>query len=519
MDVFRSMTLRRKLLAMAIAILSVTTAISAVALVQATRLSDATREVTGNYMPSVQTLLTLSRATTIYRIRLNLELLEFDRPDRRAAAQAAQRNSVTEIAALRAKYERLIFSDDERNLYQAWAKLWGAHEDDLRELRTLIDSGKRQEAMDQVTGPATRSYETATAALDRLVAYNERGADQEVKRTEALGTAIRMQIGILTAVAIVLGLVLAVWLARAITRPVDVLLDASRKLAAGDFTAAMPPPTRDEIGALAQAMTSMRDELSKVIAQVRSGATAVATASQQIATGAQDLSARTEQQAASLEETASAMDQLSGTIRGAAEIASDADGKAGGASAIAKQGGAAVARVVETMNGIAQSSRRVADIISVIDGIAFQTNILALNAAVEAARAGDQGRGFAVVASEVRTLAQRSGEAAREIKSLIEASAGQVEVGTRAAAEAGTTVERIVASIAEVRAMVSGIATSVQQQAQGIGQINEAVAQIDSGTQQNAALVEQTSAASVSLREQASGLERTVAGFRVAQAA
>ena len=262
-------------------------------------------------------------------------------------------------------------------------------------------------------------------------------------------------------------------------------------------------------------MATMQDNLRQLLNKVVHGADSIASASQQVASGTQDLSARTEQQASSLEQTASATEQLNSTVRLNAENASQADRMAAVASDVAVKGGGVVSQVVHTMDEINTSSRKIVDIIAVIDGIAFQTNILALNAAVEAARAGDAGRGFAVVASEVRQLAQRSSTAAREIKTLIDDSVTKVESGTHQVAEAGETMKEIVESIERVTQIMRDIASSSSEQALGISQINQAVALMDSVTQQNAALVEEASAASTSLQDQAQTLKREVSTFKL----
>jgi methyl-accepting chemotaxis protein len=515
MNAFADLRLARKLMLLSGSILLLTVAIAGTAVVQAGRLAEATREVTGNWMPSVQSLLTLARDTATYRLLENRMLLQASDPEQRAATVRTIEETAARIDIERRDYERLISGERERALYDAYARTWTDYLARSRELRALVEGRRPDEARELLGGEARVAFEALNAAIDASVAYNERAAADEAAVADTLGARIRLQVAALAAAAVVVGLALAAWIGRRISRPIDQLVVASRALAAGDFTTRLPVPTRDEVGALVAATTTMRDALARVIADVRASAASVATASQEIAQGTQDLSARTEQQAASLEETASAMDELSGTIRSSADVAQRADALTGEAAGVARRGGDAVARLVTTMDGIAEGSRRITDIIGTIDGIAFQTNILALNAAVEAARAGEQGRGFAVVAAEVRTLAQRSADAAREIKALIDASVAQVDGGTQAAAEAGRVVEQVVRTIGEVRAMVAEIAGSAQQQAQGIGQVNEAVAQIDGTTQHNAALVEQNSAAAASLREQAAVLVGTVAAFRV----
>ena len=321
----------------------------------------------------------------------------------------------------------------------------------------------------------------------------------------------------LTVLAILLGIAIAWTITRGITRPINEAVRVARTVAAGDLTSQIVATQTDETGQLMQALREMNDSLLKIVGQVRNGADSMATASSQIAAGNQDLSSRTEQQASSLQQTAASMEELTSTVRHNADNALQANQLASQASSVAVHGGAVVAQVVDTMGSINASSRKIVDIIGVIDGIAFQTNILALNAAVEAARAGEQGRGFAVVASEVRALAQRSADAAKEIKHLIDDSVSKVERGSSQVSAAGKTMEEIVASVRRVTDIMAEIAAASQVQTLGIEQINQAVVQMDQVTQQNAALVEESAAAADSLQGQASQLLQSVGVFKLNQ--
>ncbi|WP_296444905.1 methyl-accepting chemotaxis protein [Rhodoferax sp. UBA5149] len=305
------------------------------------------------------------------------------------------------------------------------------------------------------------------------------------------------------------------YLIRAIGRGLTQAANLSHAIAAGDLTVQVDVAGKDEIAVLLSSLVGMKDSLSNVVAHVRQGSESVATSSAEIAQGNQDLSARTEQQASALEETAASMEELSATVKQNADSARQANQLAMSASTVAIKGGEVVSQVVETMKGINDSSRKISDIISVIDGIAFQTNILALNAAVEAARAGEQGRGFAVVASEVRSLAGRSAEAAKEIKSLINASVERVEYGSTLVDQAGVTMTEVVSSIKRVTDIMGEISAASSEQASGVSQVGEAVTQMDQATQQNAALVEQMAAAASSLKSQAQDLVTTVAVFKL----
>ncbi|AVP56952.1 methyl-accepting chemotaxis protein [Pulveribacter suum] len=326
-----------------------------------------------------------------------------------------------------------------------------------------------------------------------------------------------MSLWIAAAVALALAVLVPLTLltVRSIARSLHQASSLAERIAAGDLSQAVPAGGGDEIGSLIDAMARMQQSLRTLVEQVQQAAGNIGTASAEIATGNQDLSQRTEQAAASLQETASSMEMLTGTVQHSAESSRSASRLAAEAASVAERGGAVVAQVVHTMGEISESSRRIGDITGVIDSIAFQTNILALNAAVEAARAGEQGRGFAVVAGEVRSLAQRSAEAAREIKTLIQASVERVAGGTRLVGEAGETMTQIVGSVRRVSGIVTEITEGAAQQSDNLGQINQSVSHLDQMTQQNAALVEQSTAASEALNEQARQLAQAVRRFRV----
>ncbi|MDH6591122.1 methyl-accepting chemotaxis protein [Variovorax sp. TBS-050B] len=320
--------------------------------------------------------------------------------------------------------------------------------------------------------------------------------------------------GFMAVVALVLGAALVVSIRRTV-RPLSVLSAHVQAIGQGDLSRALASDRLDEMGVITRAVESMRDGLAHVVRGVRQGTDAIATASGQIAAGNQDLSSRTEEQASSLEETAASMEQLTSTVKQNADNARQANQLALSASEVAVKGGNVVGQVVDTMASINASSKKIVDIIGVIDGIAFQTNILALNAAVEAARAGEQGRGFAVVASEVRSLAQRSGAAAKEIKGLIDDSVGKVDMGSTLVGEAGKTMEEIVGSVRRVTDIIGEITAASQEQSTGIEQVNQAIAQMDQVTQQNAALVEEAAAAAQSMQEQAASLVGAVSVFKL----
>ncbi|MBY0240423.1 MAG: MCP four helix bundle domain-containing protein [Burkholderiaceae bacterium] len=362
-------------------------------------------------------------------------------------------------------------------------------------------------------GPATGQWQSDIKQF--IEVQRKDSAEDEKAAEEAYEQSVWLMSGAAT-LALVLGAIMARLLTRSITMPIDAAVHLAQRVAAGDLSSQSAVASDDETGRLLNALKNMTDNLDGIVRQVRLGADAIATASNQIASGNLDLSGRTERQASSLEETASAMEQLTSAVRQATESAQQASAMAVAASEVARQGGAAVARVIDTMGLINASSKKIVDIIGEIDGIAFQTNILALNAAVEAARAGEQGRGFAVVATEVRNLAQRSAVAAKQIKTLISESVDHAQAGSRLVDQAGNTMASVVGSIEDVAQRMGDIATASQEQAHGIGQVNMTVAQMDEVTQQNAALVEQAAAAAQSLREQAGSLARAVSAFTLA---
>ncbi|PQO97448.1 methyl-accepting chemotaxis protein [Massilia phosphatilytica] len=353
-----------------------------------------------------------------------------------------------------------------------------------------------------------KSMETLSGRIEAASDATRAAGDTTVR-------AARVQVIAVALLAALTTFVAGVLLVRSISRPLDAAIDLADRIAAGrlDTDLACADDDRSETGHLSRALGAMQGSLRRIVGDVRGGTEAIATATAQIASGNADLSRRTEAQAGALEETAASIEQLTATVRQNTEHARQADSLAQSASDVARRGGAVVEQVVDTMGAIDTAARRIVDIIGVIEGIAFQTNILALNAAVEAARAGEQGRGFAVVAGEVRTLAQRANAAAREIKGLIDDSVARVDAGTRLVADAGATMRDVVDSVGRVTAIMGEISIASGEQEQGIGQVNRAIVEIDGATQQNAALVEEATAAASAMQEQAEQLRRLVASF------
>jgi len=355
----------------------------------------------------------------------------------------------------------------------------------------------------------------ALASLNKLVDLQRQASISVLTGSEAADQKLMFLLIGLGVAALAIGVTGAIMITTSITGPLSGALDVAQKVAAGELTCQVDVVGNDETSELQQALKDMTTSLSKTVGDVRAGTELISTASQEIASGNADLSARTESQASSLEETASSMEELTSTVKQNADNARQANQLAVTASSVAEKGGSVVSQVVETMGSIKDSSRKIYDIIGVIDGIAFQTNILALNAAVEAARAGEQGRGFAVVATEVRNLAQRSANAAKEIKELIGDSVEKVEAGSKLVDEAGQTMGLIVTSIKQVADIMGEITAATQEQSNGIEEVNQAIGQMDEMTQQNAALVEEAAAAAESMQEQAEKLAEAVSIFKL----
>jgi len=428
----------------------------------------------------------------------------------------------------------------ERNL-QTINKLWGAYlihvgtpedkkiADQFTESRKIfladgllpavaaLRARNTQLATEILNGPITRLFIPMDTNINALMKQHQDAGKKEFEQSQTIYHLVRISCTAGILFGVLLAAIVGIWLVRAISRPLEAAVKIARGVAAGDLTQQINVRSMDETGQLMQALKDMNASLVKVVGEVRHGTDTIATASSQIAAGNMDLSSRTEEQASSLEETAASMEELTSTVKQNADNARQANQLAESASGVAVKGGQVVAQVVDTMSAINASSKKIVDIIGVIDGIAFQTNILALNAAVEAARAGEQGRGFAVVAAEVRNLAQRSAAAAKEIKTLIGDSVDKVEEGSQQVAQAGKTMEEIVSSVKRVTDIMAEISVASQEQTSGIEQINQAITQMDQVTQQNAALVEEAAAAAASLQEQASGLSEVVSVFKLEQ--
>lgn len=484
--------------------------------VQLARINDNVQDLNGNWLPSVAKLAEMqSAANTVRRTSLR-GALEAD--DAGRANMASQHDAAMRDFDRAAKeYEPSITSDTERGLYVAIQSAWKNFSDADAELQRAISGGDAQHeaARKLATGRSSDLFTTMSAAIDKDVKFNRDGGDQAAHdAANAYNYGLRVSLAAV-AIALAIGIVLAWQVTRSITEPIAQAVSASEEVAGGNLTLDIRAEGRDEPAELLRSMAHMVAQLGTLVGQVRDSSESIATGSKEIAQGNADLSQRTESQASSLQETAASMEQLTSSVAQNAASAGQASRMAADASGAASEGGQAVGELVQTMHGISESSRRIEDIIGVIDAIAFQTNILSLNAAVEAARAGEQGRGFAVVASEVRALAQRSAGAAKEIKTLIQTSGQRVEVGARQAQDAGDTIRRVVEEVGQVNALIREISNATQEQNGGIQQVGSAVTHLDSVTQQNAALVEESAAAAESLNSQAQHLAQLVSQFRL----
>ncbi|MGJ7519363.1 methyl-accepting chemotaxis protein [Variovorax sp. LT1P1] len=501
-----------------VALFVVVAALGALGVVSWVRLSDvnATADRTGAIrVPQLQRIALTELSVTRVSLQIRHAILVRTPEDLRItlADIAEKRKIIEENSALYGRDSvspaaRKAFDEDFKKLA---SEFWAIGEVNIK----LIEAGRKDEAFDFLV-------EKTIPARNKVLAWLKTEKDRqgtlltaELDQVQQAATSTRSAL-----LAIILAITVALaglffHIADLVRRRVGAASVVAERVSAGDLTVPVVNEVRDEFAPLIAALAAMQGNLVRIVGDVRTGTDTMLTASREIASGNQDLSSRTEQQASALEQTAASMEELTSTVKQNADNARQANQLAVAASDVAVQGGEVVGRVVDTMNSIDASSKKVVDIIGVIDGIAFQTNILALNAAVEAARAGEQGRGFAVVASEVRSLAQRSAAAAKEIKGLIDDSVGKVRVGTELVGDAGRIMDQVVGSVRRVTDIMGEITAASQEQSTGIEQVNQAIMQMDQVTQQNAALVEEAAAAAGSLQDQASGLVGVVAAFKL----
>ncbi|MDB5849416.1 MAG: hypothetical protein JWP29_3168 [Rhodoferax sp.] len=517
---FRNMTLRTRLMLLSLAGLVSSLVMALVGYIALNAAGDTERFLAEDAVPSLVLVSAINDSTNNVR-QTELSLVLAPNSNDVAADEKVLTTTLTALNGQMAEYAKGIDNDTERALYQtlvqrldayraiaattlAGAKAADYAAQDALRLAARVDSGK--------------SFNSLGDAVDALVAYNQKAVEEAHANSKAASRNATLTLGglalAMAAFLLLFGGTMTRNLLRQFGGEPDTAVQVAQAVAKGDLSLPITLAPGDTQSVMAS-LKDMQASLSDTVTQVRRSAEGVATASSEISHGNNDLSARTEQQASALEQTAASMEELGSTVRQNAESAREASRLASAASQVADQGGDAVRQVVDTMKGINDSSRRIVDIIGVIDGIAFQTNILALNAAVEAARAGEQGRGFAVVASEVRSLAQRSADAAKEIKALIATSVERVEQGTVLVDRAGGTMQELVQSIRQLTTLMTEISHASTEQSAGVNQVGEAVSQMDQATQQNAALVEESAAAAQSLREQAQQLVQAVSVFQV----
>ena len=514
MQMFYNLRIANKLFVSFALILVLCIVLGVFSIGQLAKVNQTSTDLETNWMPSVRLLLEMKYDLARYRTQETQHVLstsdaEFKTYETRLAS------SLEQLTNHRSEYEKLISEPEERAGYAEFSRLADQYFANSKKLLALSRENRDAEATALLRGDSSKVFGAAAETVERLANINIQGGIKASQVGDELYASSRKWIIVAIIACVALGIMQAVWLARIISRPLTNAVEVAQTVAAGNLTSEIRVTSQDETGQLLQALKDMNNSLRDIVGQVRQGTDVIASASSQVADGTLDLSARTEQQASSLEETASSMEELTSTVKQNGDNARRANELADSASSIAVQGGEVVSQVVHTMGSIHASANKIVDIIGVIDGIAFQTNILALNAAVEAARAGEQGRGFAVVASEVRNLAQRSAAAAKEIKELINDSVEKVGTGSRQVEEAGKTMGEVVTSVQRVTAIMAEITRAGREQEVGIEQINEAITQMDSVTQQNAALVEEAAAASASMQEQAAKLSQLVSVFRL----
>jgi methyl-accepting chemotaxis protein len=481
------------------------------------KVNEATADMATNWMPALFSLGSYAAAINAERRAEAMITVATEDKIREAEGESLSKARGDADKAW-SSYAATITQGEEHDLAKATAQAQVAYRLLAERAMAQARQGDNAGATAIYRGDGRVAFDGLRDALKRLAEFQSQGAQAAYDQSQQDYRHTQWAVMGTLAAVLALGAGLAWGITRSITQPIREAVRVAETVASGDLRARVRNDRNDETGQLLGALARMNDNLLRIVSDVRLASDSIATGSTQIATGNQDLSQRTEEQASNLQQTAASMEQITQTVKHNADAAQQARQLARSATGAAEHSGEVVGQVVSTMDEISQSSRKIADIIGVIDGIAFQTNILALNAAVEAARAGEQGRGFAVVASEVRALAQRSAGAAKEIKSLIHASVDRVQAGTTLVSNAGTAIADVVMQVQRVNDLVGEISAASHEQSQGIGQVGDAVSQLDQVTQQNAALVEESAAAAESLKHQAAHLARTVAVFKVDEA-
>ncbi|WP_371764880.1 methyl-accepting chemotaxis protein [Massilia sp.] len=521
MNWFNRLRLASKLGITFAAVLALTALVGAISIHQLAKVNDTSLRLSGHWMPGIRVIEDIKSQVARIRTRelqyiISSDPAEMDKYDK-VIAQDLQ-----DLKGMQDDYVKLLESPDEQQSYAEFLDLWQRYMAEDAKVRAAARQNDDDLAKSLIRGESNKLIVAIRANVDKAVDNYTAGGRAAALDGSRRYAASRVLIMSLVGGCVLLGAagatLLTRWLMRRLGGEPDYATDIVKHIAAGDLSMDVQTRPGDQSSLLA-AMKAMQGNLAHIVGNVRAATGTISSASTQIAAGNLDLSSRTEQQASALQQTAASMEELTATVRNNAEHANQANALADTAAGVAQQGSTAVARVVDTMGSIHASSQKIVDIIAVIDGIAFQTNILALNAAVEAARAGEQGRGFAVVAGEVRTLAQRSAAAAREIKELIGASVQQVEAGAGLVSEAGATMREVLQTVQQMHELMVEISHAGREQRAGIEQVNKAVSQMDTVTQQNAGLVEEAATAAQSLHEQAEALDHLVSVFKLEEAA
>jgi methyl-accepting chemotaxis protein len=521
MNFFSRLRLATKLGAAFAVVIALAAIVGAVAIWQLAQVNDTSMKLSSHWMPSIRVIEDIKSQIARIRTRelqyiISNDAAEMEKYDKVIA------KDLDDLHKMEDEYVKLQVTPQEKQMYAQLLEMWDRYMAEDAKIRAAGRANDDALAKSLIRGESNKLVVAIRAHVDKIVDMYSAGGQAAAVEGNQRYTSSRTWIFSLVLGSIALGaagaFLLTRWLTRSLGGEPDYATGIVSRIAAGDLSVQVETHVGDR-SSLLFAMKSMRDNLATIVSDVRGATGTISQASSEIAGGNLDLSSRTEQQASSLEETAASMEQLTATVRQNAEHASQANALADSAAGIAQKGSSVVAQVVDTMGVIHASSRKVVDIIGVIDGIAFQTNILALNAAVEAARAGEQGRGFAVVATEVRNLAQRSAAAAKEIKELIGNSVQQVEAGNQLVSQAGQTMDEVLQSVQRMHAIMAEISSASREQSAGIEQVNGAISQMDQVTQQNAALVQQAAGTAQSLQEQAGALEQLVSVFQLEQQA